>query len=194
MHMNNSNLGGNQSHMAHSEVINNDPFITRSSHQPARNSIFTDHNQNSHVGPVMGVSHQRLHNDNLKEEILKDQIERLEHENTERSRLLGKIDQVMMKSEAGGALGPYMDYITKLKEENTRLKIVEKEREFLKQEIQIMGGEVAKIHQMELAFDMEICEGQTDNAIEANDRKMMIETTSAKNSAIQRGKYIFFNG
>jgi hypothetical protein len=85
-----------------------------------------------------------------------------------------------------------MDYITKLKEENTRLKIVEKEREFLKQEIQIMGGEVAKIHQMELAFDMEICEGQTDNAIEANDRKMMIETTSAKNSALQRGKYIFF--
>jgi hypothetical protein len=141
----------------------------------------------------MGVSHQRLHNDNLKEEILKDQVERLEHENTERSRLLGKIDQVMMKSEAGGALGPYMDYITKLKEENTRLKIVEKEREFLKQEIQIMGGEVAKIHQMELAFDMEICEGQTDNAIEANDRKMKIETTSAKNSALQRGKYIFFS-
>jgi hypothetical protein len=83
--------------MAHSEVINNDPFITRSSHHQTRNSIFTDNHENSHVGPVMGVSHQRLHNDNLKEEILKDQIERLEHENTERSRLLGKIDQVMMR-------------------------------------------------------------------------------------------------
>ena len=40
----------------------------------------------------------------------------------------------MMKSEAGGALGPYMDYITKLKEENTRLKVINQEREFLKEE------------------------------------------------------------
>ena len=78
-----------------------------------------------------------MQNTGLKEEILLDQVQHLEQENAERNRLLSKIDQIMMKSEDGGALAPYMDYITKLKEENTRLKIIEKERDFIKEELRI---------------------------------------------------------
>lgn len=128
----------------------------------------------------------RMNNVGLKEEILLDQVERLEAENNERNRLLSKIDQVMMKSEAGGALGPYMDYITKLKEENSRLKIIEQEKKFLKDELKIMSREVQKIHQVELAFDMEVQEAEQGNILEQEKLKYEIETTVSKNIAMQQ--------
>jgi len=92
----------------------------------------------------------------------------------------------MMKSEAGGALAPYMDYITKLEEENSRLKIIQQERDFMKDELKVMSREVQKIHQIELAFDMEVQESEIGNIREQEDKKYSIETTVSKNIQMQQ--------
>ena len=91
----------------------------------------------------------------------------------------------MMKSEAGGALKPYMDYIVKLKEENTRLHIIENESKHLKEELLIMGNEISKVHQMELAFDMNQQDTELYGIKEREDRKYYIETTMEKNKEMR---------
>ena len=53
-----------------------------------------------------------------------------------------------------------------------------------------MGNEIAKIHQVELAFDMEVQDSEIDNIKEGTDRKYTIESTTQKNMCLQQG--IFF--
>ena len=52
-----------------------------------------------------------------------------------------------------------------------------------------MGGEIAKIYQIELAFDMEVQDSELDDIKEATDRKYTIESTTSKNISLQQGTF-----